>query len=242
MPEHKNVIEAIRAVMNDLPAIPKDQESAQLRYKFRGIEQIVELAKPLFVEHGLVVLPEVLTWEESELTINNNRWTDQRLLIRWTFYGPGGTDDKVSATVAGIGRDNSDKGANKAIVQAFKYTLITALMIADSSDDSDKEEPHTAEAAARRARDAQRDAHTKKPPFDKAKAVDRIRQFAETLDALKPRPGTDTWLVAIEDAVMQQAGVKLDELNETNLEIVGKHIRDIVEGRREVDDLTFGAS
>jgi hypothetical protein len=43
----------------------------------------------------------------------------------------------VTARTVGIGRDNSDKGANKAATAAWKYLLLHLFAIGDRADDSD---------------------------------------------------------------------------------------------------------
>lgn len=143
----ENVIEAITRVIRDLPGISKTgmASAQQGGYAYRGIEQITQAAAPLFAKHGIVFVPQVKNVEVRELTVNNKPWTDTILTVDYKICGPAGT--MMIATVVGIGRDNSDKGANKALTQAFKYALIQTLCIADSKDDADGT---TYEADARR--------------------------------------------------------------------------------------------
>lgn len=139
------VVECIANVIGELPAIGRDGRASQQQggYAYRGIEQITAAAAPLFAKHGVVFVPQVLSCEFRELTVNNKPWTDTILTVRYRICGPGG--DYVEATVVGIGRDNSDKGANKALTQAFKYALIQTLCIADAKDDGDSS-THEADA------------------------------------------------------------------------------------------------
>ena len=135
-----NVIEALARVMADLPAIGKDTKSENLPYKYRSIEDMTGAVQPLFGKYGVVMVPSVLRWETRDLVINNKPWTDTVLEVVYTVYGPAGQDDKIMVgPLVSIGRDNSDKGPNKALTQAFKYALIQALCISDSRDDGDKE-------------------------------------------------------------------------------------------------------
>lgn len=143
-----NVVEAVAAVIDELPAIGRDGRASQQQggYAYRGIEQITAAAAPLFAKYGVVFVPQVLAMEIRELVVNGKPWTDTILTVRYRICGPGGPDDFVEATVVGIGRDNSDKGANKALTQAFKYALIQTLCIADAKDDGDGA-THEADAA-----------------------------------------------------------------------------------------------
>ena len=134
-----NVTSALAAVMADLPAIGKDSRGPrdQGGYAYRGIEAITKEASVLLAKHGVVFVPQVVAMEIRDLVVNSKPWTDTILTVRYRICGPGGPDDCVEAIVVGIGRDNSDKGANKAMTQAFKYALIQTLCIADQKDDTD---------------------------------------------------------------------------------------------------------
>lgn len=165
-----NVIEALRRVMRDLPGIKKALDSQQ-GYKYRGIEQVTVEAQPLFAHHGVIFIPAVDSYEIVDITVNGKPWTDTRLMVRYTVYGPAGVDDHiVCGPLLGIGRDNSDKGANKAMTQAYKYAFLQAFTIADAKDDGD---------AASHEADAPRTA----PPVDPARKArsdfgDRVRASA----------------------------------------------------------------
>lgn len=132
------VTQAIAAVMGELPAIGRDGQASasQGGYAYRGIEQITAAAQGLFAKHGIVFVPEVTRMETKEVTVNNKPWTDTFLHVRYEVFGPNGDSIKVGPLVA-IGRDNSDKGANKAMTQAFKYALLQVFCISDAKDDGD---------------------------------------------------------------------------------------------------------
>ena len=73
------------------------------------------------------------------ITVNGNPWTDTFLEVQYRVYGPGGKEDAITVgPLLAIGRDNSDKGANKAMTQAFKYALLQVLCISDKKDDGDQ--------------------------------------------------------------------------------------------------------
>lgn len=128
---------ALSAVMHSLPAIGKDQSAspAQGGYAYRGIEAITKHVQPLFAEHGVVIVPSVRSIEFRDLTVNGKPWVDAILTVDYTIIGPDGST--IQATTVGIGRDNSDKSANKAMTQAFKYLLLQVFCISDAKDDGD---------------------------------------------------------------------------------------------------------
>ena len=128
---------ALSRVMGALPAIGKDAHASQQQggYAYRGIEAITREVQGLFAKYGVVVVPRVRSIETRDLTVNSKPWTDTTLIVDYTLTGPDGST--LDATTVGIGRDNADKGANKAMTQAFKYLLLQVLCISDASDDAD---------------------------------------------------------------------------------------------------------
>lgn len=141
-----NVIAALSRVMRDLPGIGRDSKSDQ-GYQYRGIEAITREAQGLLARHGVVFVPKVLSREVVDLTINNRPWTEQQAWILYTVYGPGGVEDRIEVgPFVAQGRDNSDKGMNKCMTQAFKYALLQTLCIGDAKDDADGSKAHEADA------------------------------------------------------------------------------------------------
>ena len=149
MAEPKNVVQAIARVMGELPAIGKDStaSSQQGGYAYRGIEAITSEAQALFAKYGVVFVPRVVSNRTENITVNGKPWTDTFLEVEYDVYGPGGTvelggmqviDMITVGPLLAIGRDNSDKGANKAMTQAFKYALLQVLCISDKKDDGDQ--------------------------------------------------------------------------------------------------------
>ncbi len=167
-PKPANVIQAIAAVMRDLPGIAKDDKSDQ-GYQFRGIEAVTRHTQHLFGRYGIVFVPRVVNRQVKDLTINNRPWTEDQAQVIYTVYGPGGVDDKIEVgPLVGLGRDNSDKGMNKAMTQAFKVALLQTLSIGDGKDDADREQAH--EADARQA-----------PPDPEAQAREQLYEHIRAL-------------------------------------------------------------
>ena len=144
-PKAAHVIEALCRVMRDLPGIGKDAESEQ-GYFYRGIESITREAQHLLARHGVVFVPKVIGRTVKDLTINSRPWTEDHAEVVYRCYGPGGAEDFIDVgPLWGLGRDNSDKGMNKAMTQAFKYALTQTLCIGDGKDDADRDVAHEAD-------------------------------------------------------------------------------------------------
>jgi len=128
---------ALANIMAELPAIGKDSQmgTGQYGYSYRGIETITAHLQPLLAKHGVVIIPRSTLVSITPALDAKPGWQDVILSVEWTIVGPDGTE--LTANTIGIGRDNSDKGANKAQSQAYKYALLQIFAISDRNDDSD---------------------------------------------------------------------------------------------------------
>lgn len=152
-PPPTNVIQALACVLAEMGGIPKltPQERQKLgmsggggddygiKYGYRSIDQIAAAAQPLLGKFGIVMAPRVLSHDVTKVPVGQHgaMWDHHTMLVEYVVYGPGGTKDKIKVTVIGEGRDNSDKGANKAQTMAFKNALLRLLCIGDPADDPD---------------------------------------------------------------------------------------------------------
>jgi len=131
------VHEAWANTMRDLAPVPKGGYNDAQRFKFRGIDQVMNaLAGPMRT-HGTFVIPEILDarYEASQ----DGRFTSARLTVRFTLYGPNG--DSIAGSSQGEAKDTYDKATSKAMAMAFKYFLFYAGMIpldASSIEDGER--------------------------------------------------------------------------------------------------------
>lgn len=136
--EPRNVAEAIAALKAELPDLPKDQMAApgQGGYPYRGIEGITSAVQRLEARLGIVWTPHVVSEPQIvDIVVNGKPWTDTRLMVSYTVrHGPSNTELTVGP-ILGIGRDNSDKGGNKALTQAYKYALLQTYTISGARPD-----------------------------------------------------------------------------------------------------------
>lgn len=130
-----SVGQAIAAVMGRLPAIGKTEEASGVPYKFRGIEAMTAALQPIMAEVGLVIIPQARSMVFDHSPGQKEAWQDVTMQFDWLIIGPDGST--VTATTFGIGRDHTDKGANKAQTQAFKYLIMHLFCVSDPKDDGD---------------------------------------------------------------------------------------------------------
>lgn len=134
-----NVQQRIAAIIGELPAVEKKDSGQGVPYKFRGIETLIGHLSNLLAKHGVIIVPSSTLVSIGEVAGRDGKpmggWTDAVLAVDWKVYGPDG--DFIEARTYGIGRDNSDKGTNKAQTQAYKYLLMELFAIGDKEDDGD---------------------------------------------------------------------------------------------------------
>lgn len=128
------VSQALAAIIHELPGITKGDKSPQ-GYSYRGIEAITKQLQPLLAKHGVVIVPQATITNVVPSPGMKESWQDIYMTVQWQIVGPNG--DTITACTTGIGRDNADKGANKAQTQAYKYLLLHLLCIADAKDETD---------------------------------------------------------------------------------------------------------
>lgn len=134
-----NIYESINAIMQEVPAIGKDQVNKQQGFKFRGIDAVMNTLQPLLAKHKVFVVPQVLeqTREERQ-TSKGGTLLYSILKIKYTFYAEDGTF--VEAITTGEGMDSGDKASNKAMAIAMKYAMFQVFCI-PTEDDPDAETP-----------------------------------------------------------------------------------------------------
>lgn len=143
-----NVVAALARIMGDLGGIGKltpEQRRARglgggdggggVSYAYRGIDQIAAAVQPLLAKHGVVIVPTSTASKVVDITVGGKPWTDTSIRIEWVIAGP--NDTQISACSEGQGRDNSDKGINKAFTSAYKNLLLRVLAIGDPDEDAD---------------------------------------------------------------------------------------------------------
>lgn len=206
-----NVYQAVARVMAELPGIGKDQTAApeQGAYAYRGIEAITRHAQQLFGRYGVVFVLEEVGYMVDPITVNGKPWTDTTLTVVYHVHGPGGADDVLTVgPIHVVGRDNSDKGANKARTQAFKYALLQLLCIGDQKDDADHGSP---EADKRDAPAPPPDPNDPRVPRSTLanrireltpEQREQVRDFTDSVGAPRiPNAWTDEQLAAVEEFV-----------------------------------------
>ena len=145
MAEKKELIyEAISQTMKDVGVVKKGDYNTFDKYKFRGIDAVMNALNPAMAKNNIFVIPEVLEHHQEE---RQSRKGDLMIYttckVRYTFFAADGS--YVQATVVGEAMDRSDKSTNKAMSAAFKYACFQTFCIpTEEMIDSEVETPEPA--------------------------------------------------------------------------------------------------
>lgn len=118
-------------------AIAKGSKNAQQGFMFRGVDDVYNELHPVLASCGIVIIPEVVNYDVSEKQGRNGVLLYTRATIRHHFTAEDGSH--VTTTVVGEAMDSGDKGMNKAMSMALKYSLLQLFTIPTKEDkDTDK--------------------------------------------------------------------------------------------------------
>lgn len=130
---YQNIIKA----MNEVNSISKDNYNNLQKFKFRGIDDVMNAMHPILSKNNIFVAPEVEDFSREERTSKNGGLIIYTIAtIKFTFYAEDGSN--IVVKVIGEAMDSGDKGMNKAMSIAYKYALFQVFCI-PTEDDPDKD-------------------------------------------------------------------------------------------------------
>jgi ERF superfamily len=135
-----NVYKAINAVQRDLSkiGIAKDQRNTQgSGYNFRGIDSVYNALSPLLAEHGLCILPRMLSRTCDERTSKSGGALFYIVVEAEFDFVASEDGSKHTIKTFGEAMDSGDKGTNKAMSAAYKYAAFQAFAIPTEAADAD---------------------------------------------------------------------------------------------------------
>lgn len=133
---------AICGVMEDVGAVGKDGYNQSQKFKYRGIDAVMNALNPAMIKHKIFCTPEVLEQSREERSTKTGGMLIYSVCrMRYRFFTTDGS--YVDAVVVGEGMDSGDKATNKAMAVAFKYACFQTFCIPTENlmDDADKESP-----------------------------------------------------------------------------------------------------
>ena len=142
-----NIFESITKIMEEIPAIKKDKVNSTQNFKFRGIDDVMNVLHPLLSKYKVFIVPQVLEHKREErVTSKGGNLIYSICKVKYIFYAEDGTS--VEAITEGEGMDSGDKSTNKAMAVAMKYALFQVFCIpTDDMIDPDSESPEPSKPA-----------------------------------------------------------------------------------------------
>lgn len=131
------VYKAINAVQAALAkvGISKDHRNTQgAGYNFRGIDDVYNALAPLLAEHGLCILPRVLTRDLVERTSQKGGALFYVTVEAEFDFVSAKDGSKHTVKTFGEAMDSGDKATNKAMSAAYKYAAFQAFSIPTEGD------------------------------------------------------------------------------------------------------------
>ena len=126
--EGKQIYGKIANILKETKAITKSEKNQQQGFKFRGIDNVMNELHELFAKNEVFILQEVKEFStENRPTKSGGTNTFTRATIAFKYMT---TDGSFVETVnVGEAMDSGDKGMNKAMSIALKYSLLQMLLI-----------------------------------------------------------------------------------------------------------------
>jgi len=134
----KNLAQQLAAIMLDIKPMFKSEQagSGSYGYKFISVNDMIDIARPKFAEHGIVFYGDVESIDRNySNTRNGNEQVTVYLHVRW--FVSNGTDE-ISFRTIGEAADTGDKASNKAYTAAQKQAVSKLLLMSGTDDDADR--------------------------------------------------------------------------------------------------------
>lgn len=177
----------IVSILKETKAITKSENNQQQGFKFRGIDNVMNELHELFSKNEVFILQEVQNFTtENRITKSGGTNTFTRATIKFRYMT---TDGSFVETVnVGEAQDSGDKGMNKAMSIALKYSLLQMFLIpTEESKDPDMNTPEETDflAMALQEINAAQSIQTLTSIFNNYSALQTNQQFMAALSARK---------------------------------------------------------
>jgi hypothetical protein len=118
--------------------IAKARTNEQQHFRFRGIDDVMNVVSPILAKHGVVFLVTYDDYPDIErVTKSGTTLITAKVRGHFTFVSAK-DDSEVSVSTLGVAMDSGDKATNKAMSAALKYALLQTFLIpTESNEDAD---------------------------------------------------------------------------------------------------------
>lgn len=152
----KSVYAKIAAVQGALAKVGISKDRKNLtpgqNYNFRGIDEVYNTLSPLMSEHGLCILPRIISREVSTRQ-SKNGGTLFCVTVEAEFDFVSADDGSIHVVKTyGEAMDSSDKATNKAMSAAYKYAALMTFAIPTEGDNDADAHTHEVVASPRQTK------------------------------------------------------------------------------------------
>lgn len=132
------IFEVFADVKRKVGPVGKDSFNEQQKFKFRGVDAVVNAVAAAFDEYGVIAVPMLDRYDyDGSVEIGKNRslMGHAKVQVTYRFYGPAG--DYFDARVPGEAMDSGDKATAKAMSVAYRICLLQTLNLPTGDPDPD---------------------------------------------------------------------------------------------------------
>lgn len=175
------------SILKETKAISKSEKNQQQGFKFRGIDNVMNELHEIFAKNDVFILQEVQEFTtENRITKSGGTNTFTRATIRFKYMTTDGSF--VETTNVGEAMDSGDKGMNKAMSIALKYSLLQMFLIpTEEQKDTDSTTPEETDylAMALQEINGAQSIQTLTQIFNNYNVLQANKQFMSALSAKK---------------------------------------------------------
>lgn len=185
--EEKLIYQKIANILKETKAITKSEKNQQQGFKFRGIDNVMNELHELFAKNDVFILQEVQGFTtENRPTKSGGTNTFTRATIKFCYMTTDGSH--VDTVNVGEAMDSGDKGMNKAMSIALKYSLLQMFLIpTEEPKDPDETTPEETDYLAMALQEigAAQSIQTLSSIFNNYNTLQSNPQFMSVLSAKK---------------------------------------------------------
>lgn len=126
--EEKKIYSALANINRKVGVLTKSRKNQQQGFMFRGIDDVMNELHAHFAEHGVLVIPEIETYDVTErVSAKGGAMFVVRAMMKFHLTAADGSF--ITIRNVGEAMDSGDKAMNKAMSIALKYALLQLFLI-----------------------------------------------------------------------------------------------------------------
>lgn len=135
MSETQLIYKKIGDILKEIEPVTKEKTNTQQNYKFRGIEDAMNMLSPILAKHGVFPTTESVVDVSSENVVSKSGSAGYHYVRRYTFHFYAEDGSFISTMADGEAIDYGDKSSNKAYSTAYREALWKLFIVPFAADD-----------------------------------------------------------------------------------------------------------